>query len=161
MVKTFLDDQTDQSIQPLEEQKNKKFKWVDVFLYLLLAIIIAVGILSWQYPDFGNNFSIENLIAGDYTNASFWVAIGATMLACFLGALIPMPIPYMVSVATYSAAWVAGGTIHWLEIIGIILFASIANTIGDFLDYIIGRGAEMATKKDDPELSNRWGRIVL
>ena len=84
------------------------------------------------------------------------------MLACFLGALVPIPIPYMISVSLLSKAWLDSSIPNAvLFIIILTLAAAIANTIGDMLDYVIGLGSEKVLERDDPELQGRWAKILL
>ncbi len=142
-------------------QKMKIFSLTNIILGLLLILIGLVHYLAWKNPDFGNNFSMTSMFAGGYTQAPLWLALGLTMLACFLGALIPMPVPYMIPVATFSAYWITLSPPKWISIILIIILAAIANTLGDMLDYIIGIGTEKALSKEKPELASKWSKLVL
>jgi membrane protein YqaA with SNARE-associated domain len=68
----------------------------------------------------------------------------------------------MIPVALFSAAWVEGNVqTSGILIAGIVFFSAISNTIGDLLDYYIGRGAEHVLSQDDKELQNRWAKIIL
>ncbi|MBY8992804.1 MAG: VTT domain-containing protein [Candidatus Lokiarchaeota archaeon] len=144
---------------------SEKSKKTNVFLIIFLAIIVIITILCIIFPSFGAIFNLGNWFNTDALGSvNYWIAIGFVMLICFLGALVPVPIPYMLPVALFSAAWIADDsliTIAWLYIIGLVLFSSLANTIGDILDYYIGRGAEHILSQDDPELQNRWAKIIL
>ena len=144
---------------------SEKSKKTNVFLIIFLAIIVIITILCIIFPSFGAIFNLGNWFNTDALGSvNYWIAIGFVMLICFLGALVPVPIPYMLPVALFSAAWIADDsliTIAWLYIIGLVLSSSLANTIGDILDYYIGRGAEHILSQDDPELQNRWAKIIL
>ncbi len=144
---------------------TKKSKKTNIFLIIFLVIIIIITILCIIFPSFGAIFNLGNWFnTGTLGSVNYWVAIGFVMLLCFIGALIPVPIPYMLPVALFSAAWIADGSliaIAWLYIIGLVLFSSLANTIGDIVDYYIGRGAEYILSQDDPELQNRWANLIL
>ncbi len=144
---------------------SKKSKKTNIFLIVFLAIIVIITILCIIFPSFGAIFNLGNWFnTGALGSVNYWIAIGFVILLCFLGALVPVPIPYMLPVALFSAAWIADGSlinIAWLYIIGLVLFSSLANTIGDIIDYYIGRGAEYVLSQDDPELRNRWANIIL
>ncbi|MHA2009866.1 MAG: VTT domain-containing protein, partial [Promethearchaeota archaeon] len=144
---------------------SEKSKKTSIFLGIFLAIIVIITILCIVFPSFGEFFNLGNWFnEGALGSVNYWIAIGFVMLLSFLGALVPVPIPYMLPVALFSAAWVADDslkTIVSLYIIGLVLFSSLANTIGDIIDYYIGRGAEYVLSQDDPELQNRWANIIL
>ncbi|MHA2019766.1 MAG: VTT domain-containing protein [Promethearchaeota archaeon] len=145
-----------------ETDKKRKLSGPDIFLIVFFVLITVVAFLSWQNPDIGAKLSIENWFKTDSSLISFWAAIGFTMLACFLGALIPIPIPYMIPVSTFSFSWLNEGLPNaWLLIIVLVIAASVANTIGDMLDYFIGIGSEKVVERDDPELQNRWAKLIL
>ncbi|MHA1511723.1 MAG: VTT domain-containing protein [Promethearchaeota archaeon] len=145
-----------------ESDKKRKLSGANIFLILFFILITVVAILAWQYPDVGNALSIENWFGSDASSVSVWAAIGFTMLACFLGALVPMPLPYMIPVFTFSIAWINTDIPNaWLYIIILVLAAAISNTIGDMLDYVIGMGSEKVLERNDPELQNRWAKLIL
>lgn len=141
----------------------KKIKNSDLFIIIFFVIIVIVTIVCvfnsnvGELLDVGNWFNINNLATVNY-----WTAIGFVSLLCFIGALIPIPIPYMLPVALFSAAWAVDNVLTaGLFITGMVFFSAISNTIGDLLDYYIGRGAEHVFSQDDPELHNRWAKIIL
>jgi membrane protein YqaA with SNARE-associated domain len=141
----------------------KKLEKSDLFLIILFVIIVVVTIISFIYRDVGALLDVSNWFDVDALGtANYWVAIGIVSLICFIGAIIPIPVPYMIPVALFSAAWVAGdpNTAGFL-ITGIVVFSALSNTIGDLLDYYIGRGAEYVLNKDDQESQNRWAKIIL
>ncbi len=144
-----------------ESEKKSKISGSNIFLLIFFILITIVAILVWLNPEAGNEL-IDSLFESDTASASIWAAIGFTMLACFLGALVPIPIPYMVSVSTLSFAWLNPPIQNaWLFIIALALAAAIANTIGDMLDYVIGLGSEKILERDDPELQGRWAKLIM
>ncbi len=143
-----------------ETLRKKVIKGSDFILLALLLIIVVVHYLAWRFPDFGNKFSMENMFGGDYLNAPFWLAVGLTMVACFLGALVPIPIPYMISVVTFSYAWANTTPPKIIWIIALIFLAAMGNAIGDSLDYLIGRGTEVVIERDNPELTSKWAKSI-
>jgi len=146
-----------------ESDKKSKISGSNIFLLIFFILVTIVAILAWQNPDVGDALSIENWFnTDDESSVSIWAAIGFTMLACFLGALIPIPIPYMISVSKFSYAWLNPQIPSaWLFIIILSLAAAIANTIGDMLDYVIGMGSEKVLERDDPELQSRWAKLIM
>ena len=141
----------------------KKLEKSDLFLVILFVLIVVVTIISFIYRDVGALLDVSNWFDIDALGtANYWMAIGIVSLICFIGAIIPIPVPYMIPVALFSAAWVAGDVnTAGILITGIVFFSAISNTIGDLIDYYIGRGAEYVLSKDDKELQNRWAKIIL
>ena len=139
---------------------NKK---TDIFLGALLGIIIIITILAALNPNFGAYFSIENFFEiTALDKVPIWIAMLFTMLVCFLGALVPFPIPYAIPVTLFSAVWIKQyGMAAWGLILLLVLLATIANTIGDLIDYLIGEGAQHIATKDNPEAETRWSQIIL
>ena len=145
-----------------EFDKKSKISGSNIFLLIFFLLITVVAILAWLNPDIGDALSIENWFGSDTTTVSMGAAIGFTMLACFLGALIPIPVPYMISVSTFSYAWLNPPIPNAvLFIIVLTLAAAIANTIGDMLDYVIGLGSEKVLERDNPELQGRWSKLIM
>ena len=146
------------------EQTKKRIKKSTLFLAVFLVLLVIITILSSQYPNFGENFSVANWFdSSNYDSVSFWAAVGFTILACFLGALIPFPVPYALPVTIFSSVWFGlfATPKAWSMIFGLIFFATFGNTVGDFVDYVIGEGAEYVVRKDDPEMKTRWSKIIL
>lgn len=141
----------------------KKLEKSDLFLIIFFVIIVVITIVSFTYRDIGALLDVSNWFDVDALGtANYWVAIGIVSILCFIGAIIPIPVPYMIPVALFSAAWVAGDvSTSGILITGMIFFSAISNTIGDLIDYYIGRGAEYVLNKDDQELDNRWAKIIL
>jgi len=141
----------------------KSLKKMDVFLIALFAIITIIAILAALNPNFGEYFSLKNFFeSSELEKVPLWVAIGFTALVCFLGALIPFPIPYALPITLFSAVWIkAYGLPAWGLILLLVLIATIANTLGDLVDYFIGEGANYVMSKDDPEVQNKWAQIIL
>lgn len=141
----------------------KKLEKSDLFLIIFFVIIVVITIVSFTYRDMGALLDVSNWFDVDALGtANYWVAIGIVSILCFIGAIIPIPVPYMIPVALFSAAWVAGDvSTSGFLITGMVFFSAISNTIGDLIDYYIGRGAEYVLNKDDQELDNRWAKIIL
>ena len=139
---------------------NKK---TDIFLGAFLGIIVIITFLAALNPNFGAYFSIENFFETTALDkVPIWIALLFTMLVCFLGALVPFPIPYAIPVSLFSAVWLKQyGIAAWGLILLLVLLATIANTIGDLIDYWIGQGAQHIATKDNPEAETRWSQIIL
>ncbi len=139
---------------------NKK---TDIFLIALLGIIIIITILAALNPNFGTFFSIENFFeTAALDKVPIWIAMLFTMLVCFLGALVPFPIPYAIPVSLFSAVWMKQyGMAAWGLILLLVFLATVANTVGDLIDYLIGEGAQHIATKDNPEAETRWSQIIL
>ncbi len=141
------------------EKDNSK---TNIFLIVFLAVIIILTILCVIFPTFGEFFDLGRFFELDALgSANYWMAIGFVILLCFIGALVPIPIPYMLPVALFTVAWIEAYNYAWILIIGLVFFSALSNTIGDMIDYYIGRGTELVLSKDDPELQNRWSQIIL
>ncbi|MFX0142203.1 MAG: hypothetical protein ACFFDN_51670 [Candidatus Hodarchaeota archaeon] len=139
------------------------FKKIDIFILLLLVIIVVITILCALNPTFGEYFSVANWFGSEsLAKIPIWIAIGFVMLVCFLGALIPIPIPYGLSITLFAAVWLNEfGLAAWGFIILLVFLATLANTIGDLIDYLLGKGAQYVMGKDEPEVQNIWTRIIL
>jgi membrane protein YqaA with SNARE-associated domain len=123
---------------------------------------VLLTIFAARYPDFGNLFIITNWFGTETpSDVTYGLAIGFTMLACFLGALVPFPIPYAIPVSTFAYLWFFNSPNPWLWMTILVATAALANTIGDSFDYIIGRGAEYFVSKDDPGQTNQWAQLIL
>jgi len=134
----------------------------NIFLIVFLAVIIILTILCVIFPTFGEYFDLGRFFELDALGSvNYWMAIGFVMLLCFIGALVPIPIPYMLPVALFTVAWIEAFNYAWILIIGLVFFSALSNTIGDIIDYYIGRGTERVLSKDDPELQNRWSQTIL
>ena len=145
-----------------ESDKKRKISGANIFLVIFFILVTVVAILAWLNPDVGGTLSIDKWFGTDINSVSIWAAIGFTMIACFLGALIPVPIPYMISVSAFSYAWLNPQIPNAvLYITALTLAAAIANTIGDMLDYAIGLGSEKVLERDDPELQGRWAKLIM
>ena len=149
-------------MKDIKEIKNS-LKKIDIFLIVLFVIITIIAILAALNPDFGQTLSVKNFFeTSELDKVPFWLAVGFTMLVCFLGPLVPFPIPYSLPVTLFSAVWIKTyGVAAWGYIFLLIFFGTIAVTVGDLIDYFIGKGAKIVLSKDDPELQSRWSQIIL
>ena len=130
-------------------------------MIILLIVLIILTLIAAKNPDFGNKFCISNWFSGEnYESVSIPAALWFTFIACFVGALIPFPVPYAIPITIFSKIWYDNEPNPWGLIIVIIIIGTIANTIGDFIDCIIPSGAEKVVSEDDPELSNRWAQKI-
>ena len=138
-------------------------KKIDIFLIVFLIVIVITTISCVLNPTFGEYFSIANWFGSEALGKiPIWLALLFIMLVCFLGALIPIPIPYALPITLFAAVWFNElGLTAWALIIVLVFLATLANTIGDLVDYVVGKEAQHLLSKDDPELQNRWSRIIL
>ena len=137
-------------------------KKIDIFLIGFLIVIVMVTILCVLYPTFGEYFSIANWFGSEALGkVPIWIALLFVMLVCFLGALIPIPIPYALPITLFAAVWFKLGLTAIPLIIVLVFLATIANTIGDLVDYLVGKEAQHLLSKEDPEVQNRWSQLIL
>ena len=138
-------------------------KKIDIFLLVFLIVIVIVTILCVINPTFGEYFSIANWFGSEALgNVPIWIALLFVMLVCFLGALIPIPIPYALPITLFAAVWFKTlGLTAWALIIVLVFLATLANTIGDLVDYLVGKEAQHLLSKEDPEVQNRWSQLIL
>jgi len=143
-------------------QFKETSKKVNIFLIIFLVIIVIITILCALNPTFGELLAIGNWFDVDgLAVVPFWTVVGFVMIVCFLGALIPIPVPYPLPITLFAAVWIGTYSYAWGLIIALVLLSAIANSIGDMLDYVIGRGAEHIMSQEDPDLGNRWSQIIL
>lgn len=139
-------------------------KKIDWFLLIFLLILIILTPIILLNPNFAEYFNVSNWFGSEnYENFNYWAAIGFLMVVSVLGALVPIPIPYIIPAALFASAYYRSEIITnpVLKIIGIVFLAALGNSIGDFLDYIIGNGAGHAMSKDQPDLTDKWSQRIL
>jgi membrane protein YqaA with SNARE-associated domain len=143
-------------------------------------VLIKLTILFLLFPEWGTYFNLATWAdphVADYTLTS---GLLIALVACFLGALVPFPVPYTVIIGIIAYQFNLKG-FHWYSIVLMILVASISNITGDSLDWILGRGGTYfaekseqkekinrtendAEKKNDVEASkveqNRWEKLI-
>lgn len=144
--------------------KNYEIKKIDWFLIIFLIILIILTPIILLNPEFSEAFNITNLLGSDaYETFNYWTAIGFLVVVSILGALIPIPIPYIIPAALFASAWYNSDTITnpILKITGMIVFAALGNAIGDFLDYVIGKGAGHVMSKEDPDKTDKWSNLIM
>lgn len=146
----------------MSEPEKSHFK-INLFLIVLFIIITIIAVLSAIFPDVGSIFEIGNWFDKEALGTvNFWIAVGFTMVLTFLGALVPFPIPYPLPITLFSSAWISlYGLPAWGLILLLVAFGTLANTIGDLVDYLIGRGAERVMSQNNPDSENRWHDLVL
>ena len=132
-------------------------KKIDIFLSIFFHVLVLLTMLVLFVPDFGDNFAVSKWITSDsYADVNYAYAIAFIVLVSFLGALIPIPIPYIIPAGNFALAWYENESNPWLKIIPMIFFAALGNSLGDFVDYIIGKGANAAIEKDNPKQIEKW-----
>ena len=144
--------------------KNYELKKIDWFLIIFLLILIISTPIILLNPNMADAFNITNWLGSEnYESFPYWTAIGFLVVVSILGALIPIPIPYIIPAALFASAWYNSSTISnpILKIIGMIIFAAFGNAIGDFLDYLIGNGAGHVMSKEDPDKTDKWSQLIM
>lgn len=123
----------------------KKSDW---FLIIFLGVLITLTILFLLFPEWGTYFNLATWadpMVADYTLSS---GLLIALIACFLGALVPFPVPYTVIIGIIAYQFNLKG-FHWYSILLMILVASISNITGDSLDWILGRGGTYFAEKSE------------
>jgi len=139
-----------------------KLKGIDWFLIIFLLIVVVLTPIILLNEDIGEIFNAANWFASEnYAEFEYWSAIGFLIIVSILGALIPIPIPYIMPAFLFAGAWYENDPMWLLKVIGMIFFAALGNAAGDFLDYLIGKGAGHVMSKDQPENTDRWGQIIM
>ncbi|MHA1673960.1 MAG: VTT domain-containing protein [Promethearchaeota archaeon] len=139
-------------------------KKIDWFLLIFLLILIILTPIILMNPDFSTYFDINNWFESDnYENFNYWTVIGFLIVVSILGALVPIPIPYIIPAAVVASAYYQSDVVAnpILKIVGIVFLAALGNSIGDFLDYVIGNGAGHTMSKDQPDVTNKWSQRIL
>ena len=128
----------------IEESKNQRSQMkINIILLLFLGLIIVVTILSALYKNIGEVFDLTNWFGSDTLETiPIYIAIGFTVLVCFIGAVIPIPVPYPLPITAFTATWLNSNENALILITLLVLSAAISNTLGDMLDWFIGRGAQ-------------------
>ena len=147
-----------------------KLKKIDLFLLIFLAILVVLTIMFIVDPALGNAFSLEEWTqpGGPIDTIGFWGGLGFIAIVCFLGALVPFPVPYTLIVALLATNFWNSNPIPFLAVLIMIICATLGNISGDFFDWVIGYGAAKATTdKSNGETPNkappvnRWTRIIM
>ncbi|MHA1519453.1 MAG: VTT domain-containing protein [Promethearchaeota archaeon] len=136
-------------------------KKIDWFLIIFLIILIILTPIILMNPDFATYFDINTWFESDnYENLNYWTVIGFLIVVSILGALVPIPIPYIIPAAVVASAYYQSTVVTnpILKIVGIVFLAALGNAIGDFLDYVIGNGAGHAMETD---VTDKWSQRIL
>ena len=126
----------------------KKLQKIDLFLIIFFAVLVVLTILCIIFPeiaaffDLGDLTSADSGITFDLGTGLMWVAI-----ACFLGALVPFPVPYVLVVGIVANHFASDPTLGGGAVILMVLFATLINSIGDFIDWLIGYGGGELSEK--------------
>ncbi len=136
-----------------------KIRKVDWVLLIVLIVLIVLTVLFIIDPALGEIFNLAGYTNQDttYNITSGLIIVG---IACFLGALIPFPVPYTVVVGVVAFQYYDGG-LGFEAVFIMIAVATLSNITGDFIDWMIGRGggylAERESEKKEP---TKWERII-
>jgi hypothetical protein len=149
-----------------------------VFTFFYLGVIIYL-ILFLTNPDFKNAIieSRQN-IAGFTQGNNYFLALVISFLICLIGnASVGFPVPYPFIIFSlsdsifirYSFMGFSFGEIlfnlgFWLEISGIALIGGFGSALGEFVSFLIGKGAvKIASTKNSLTLKNvqGFGKLVL
>ena len=140
----------------------KKIDWFLLIFLLILIILTPIIILN---PDFAQVFDINQWFGADYYDTmNYWLAIGVLIIVSIIGAIIPIPVPYIIPASVFASVWWESPeplTLRLIKIIGMIFIAAFGNALGDFIDYLIGDGAGHVMSKDQPEITDKWGKRIL
>jgi len=136
-------------------------KKIDIFLLAFLGILIIFTIFAAIDPNIGTYFALENWFNGLSETSEFWSVVGVVCLICFIGAILPIPVPYAIPVATYSGIWYLNYSNPWSYILGLVLLSASSNAIGDAIDYIIGNGAHALISKEQQKQVEYWRTIIM
>lgn len=119
-------------------------------------------ILAIYNPNIGTAIDPNNWFHVEgYSLDNYWQVILIMVIVCFLGALVPFPIPYVLPVSVYGLYIFTNAANPWPMIVGLIFISALGNTIGDSIDYLIGNGAQHLMKNEDPGQLDRWGKLIL
>jgi membrane protein YqaA with SNARE-associated domain len=157
--------------------KSKKLKKIDYFLIIFGLVLLILTVILIFNPELGGFLTLERWTSSAETT-DLLGGLVAVSIACVLGAIVPVPIPYIIVVAIVAFnLWTIPFTVlNILYFIIIVLVSTITNLIGDALDYIIGLGARklkessaesIKVNKNNQKKSNeqkgeenRWARII-
>lgn len=131
-------------------------KKVDGVLVAFLAVLVALTILFVAFPHLGAGFSVEAWVAAGEARGSLWVGVGLVAVASFLGALVPVPVPYPLTVSIV-VLW-AGGDVGGILLV--VAVGAVANWAGDALDFGIGAGTRQVADPETLASVARWTRLV-
>lgn len=131
-------------------KKNRvRINGADIFLYGFLAILVTLTILFVVNPHWGAVFNLSTHTNPDTANYDFAGGLIIVAIACFLGALVPFPVPYIVVVGIVALNFHSAGR-GITAVIAAVLAATLANTMGDTVDYLIGAlGRILSGKKGE------------
>ncbi|MBD3351961.1 MAG: hypothetical protein GF364_10795 [Candidatus Lokiarchaeota archaeon] len=156
-----------------------KLKKSDLFLLIFLLILVVLTVLFVLHPEWGEFFSLADWVDKESADYDFKSGLYIVAIACFLGALVPFPVPYIIVVSLVALQYV-DNNIGIMPIILMVIVATVTNSIGDFVDWLIGRGGghfaeksgdidgkvgkklEKAEQQESPkkEYDNKWAKLV-
>jgi membrane protein YqaA with SNARE-associated domain len=155
----------------------RKFEKIDWFLIIFLATLVILTVLCLTYPGIAAFFDLADItnpesgITFDLGSGLFWVSI-----ACFLGALVPFPVPYVLIVGIVANHYYADQVLGFGGVLLMVIIATLVNAVGDFVDWIIGYGGGKLSEKGEIDSAleelrhineggeipdNIWARLVF
>ncbi|MCK5347432.1 MAG: hypothetical protein KAR20_28675, partial [Candidatus Heimdallarchaeota archaeon] len=136
-----------------------KLKGIDWFLIIFLIIIVILTPIIIINENIAEVFNAANWFDSEnYAEYDYWPAIGFLMIVSVLGAIIPIPIPYIMPAFLFAGAWYETDPAWLIKVVGMIFLAAFGNAIGDLIDYLVGKGAGHAM---EAEKTDRWGEIIM
>ncbi len=137
-------------------------KKTDKFLLIFFIILVILTIVALLNQDIADQFDISSWFASkSYAEINYFYALGFIVVVSFLGALVPIPIPYIIPAGNFALAWYEFSPNPIPKIIVMIFFAALGNSIGDLVDYLIGSGANAVISSENPEQVSRWSEKVM
>jgi membrane protein YqaA with SNARE-associated domain len=157
---------------------KKKLEKIDYFFIIFGVILVVLTILFIIFPEWGSFFNLGDYADPETVTYDLQSGLIIVGVSCVLGALVPFPVPYTIVVAIVAKQFWELRLGIW-SIFIMIIIATITNSIGDFIDWLIGYyGGKLSKKKKkaasagkevdqeadgekqekDPE--NKWARIV-
>lgn len=156
----------------------KKLEKIDYFFIIFGSILVVLTILFIIFPEWGSIFNLGGYVDPELVTYDLQSGLIIVGVSCVLGALVPFPVPYTIVVAIVAKQfWEIRLGIGSLLLV--IIIATITNSLGDFVDWIIGYyGGKLSKKKkitdstrkesdhesdgekqeEDPE--NKWAKMV-
>jgi len=146
---------------------DRRFTKVDVGLIVALSILVVMTIIFIVFDqqigvfvDFF--FSLQTWTQVDPSMGSIGFLI--IYISCFLGALIPIPVPYFFGVS-FISLWGINAGLPWpIAFFGYPLMAAFIGTLGNFsgeiIDFFIGRGGREILAEETVDRVNKWGNLM-
>lgn len=148
----------------------KRLKKSDWFLIIFLLVLVILSVLFLIFPEWGEWFNLSAWSDPDTASYNFETGLIIVSIACFIGALVPFPVPYTIIVGIVALQY-HNQSLGPGAILLMVIVATITNAAGDFFDWVIGRGGGKLSEKkiaaegnnedvrpeDEP---NKWAKLV-